>query len=352
MRQDRVVFSGDNPFNEFAKCKELTVLLGPDKFVLVATLNSINIMTTFNSIVNVFEGSEKIQEAYTIPLSLVLPLFRLDSKDKDNSLSLETTVDKVTITYNGVSVDTAIYSPNGLTIQQISDIDTSGSMEVSPAPFIKMTDVFGTTQDNFCNVDGKTLFISDESKCLIEVSEVDYQRKFSISIQFIRMMKSMGCTKLFIGENIVAQTKTGLLLVTNLTKITDPNALLDYAFASRIKSEGVYTLALNKYLKQIGIAVQSSELDASLDLDKRQLILTSLHNEKVVLQLADYEVSKEGEFDFFAEEVEETKPLILNDPKLLKSLASFTKVRIKVCPSFLIARLGKTHKLMFTLGRS
>lgn len=353
MRQDRVIFNGVNPFNEFAKCKELTILLAEDKFILVATLNSINIMATFSSIVKVFEGAEeKIREAYTIPLSLVLPLFRLDTKEKENSLTIETTVDKVTLTYNGVSVDTDIFSPNGLTLQQISDIDTSTSLEVSPAPFIHMTDVFGIAKDNFCNVDGKTIYISDESKCLINTSDIDYQRKFSLSIQFIRMMKATNCTKLFIGANVVAQTKSGLLLVTSLTKITDPNALKDYMFASKLKSDNIYSLALDKYIKQINLAVQSADLSVSLDLTKRQLELTSLSNERVLMQLSDTEIQKEGEFDFFSAIEDSSEPIVLNDSRLIKSLASFGKVRIKVCPSFLLAKLGETHKLMFTLGRA
>lgn len=352
MRQDRVIFNGVNPFNEFAKCKELTVLLAEDKFILVATLNSINIVATFSSIVKVFEGAEeKIREAYTIPLSLVLPIFRLDTKEKENSLTIETTVDKVTLTYNGVSVVTDIFSPNGLTLQQISDIDTSSSMEVNPTPFIHMTDVFGMTKDNFCNVDGKTIYISDESKCLINTTDTDYKRKFSVSVQFIRMMKATNCTKLFIGNNIVAETKSGLLLVTALTKITDPHALKDYMFASKLKSDSIYSLALDKYIKQINLAVQSAELSVSLDLSKKQLALASLSNEKVLLQLSDREVQKEGDFDFFSDMEETSEPIILNDSRLIKSLASFGKVRIKVCPSFLLAKLGETHKLMFTLGR-
>lgn len=352
MRQDRVIFNGPNPFNEFAKCKELTVLLGEDRFIFVATLNSINIMATFKSRVKEFEGEEdKTRKAYTIPLSLILPLFKLDTKEKENSLTLETTVDKVTITYNENSVETDIFSPNGLTIQQVTDINTEKSLMVNPAPIIQMSDIFGMTKDNFCNIDGKTLFISDESKCLITTGEIDYQRQFSLSIQFVRLMKSMGCTKLYIGDNVVAETKSGLWLITTLTKITDPNVLKDYQFAARIKSDNIYNVALSKYLKQINLAVQSAELSASLNLDKRQLAICSVNNEKSVLQLSDTEIQKEGAFDFFAEVDEKKEPLVLTDSRLIKSLASFGSVRIKVCPSFLLAKLGKTHKLMFTLGR-
>lgn len=353
MRQDRVIFNGENPFNEFAKCKELTVLLGENKFMFVATLNSISIMATFNSIVKVSEvEGESIREAYTVPLSLILPLFKLDTKTKENSLTLETTSEKVTITYNDIKVDTDIYAPNGLTIHQINEINIGNSMQVEPAPFIQMIDIFGTSQDNFCNVDGKTLFISDESKCLINNTDFDYQKKFSISVQFIRMMKSMNCVKLYIGDNIVAETKSGLWVVTSLTKITDPNVLKDYKFAAKMKSDSIYTLTLNKYLKQINLAVQSSELSATLDLDKRQLALSSINNERTTLKLTDNEVQKEGEFSFFDMEETKSSAIILTDSRLIKSLASFGKVKIKVCPTFLLAKLGETHRLLFTLGRA
>lgn len=352
MRQDRVIFSGDNPFLEFAKCKELTVLLSDNKFIFVATLNSINIMATFNSTVRVFEGGEKIRDAYTIPLSLVLPLFKLDTNQTDNSLTLETTSEKVTITYNNISVDSDIYSPNGLTLQQISQINTSDATVVDPHPFIQISDLFGVAKDNFCNVDGKILYISDGSKCLIHQGEFEYPKKFAIPIQFIRLMKSMGCVKMYIGNNIIAETKSGLWIIVNLSKITDPNSLMDFKFATKLKSDEVYTLSINKYLKTIGVAVQSSELSAKLNLSKRQLILESINNEQSIIQLTDTEVQKEGEFDFFAQPASGSSSLELTDARLIRSLASFSKVKIKVCPQFLLAKLGKNHRLMFTLGRS
>ncbi|MFF2798158.1 hypothetical protein [Lysinibacillus xylanilyticus] len=352
MRQDKVIFSGENPFLEFSKCRELTVVLGHNKFMFVATLNSVNIMSSHESIVTVLEGTEDtFKDRYTIPLSLVLPLFKLDTKEKDNVLVLETASDKVRITYNDISVDTDIFSPNGLTLQQINNIDTVNSLEVDPKPFIQMVDIFGKTENNFCNVDGNTLFISDDSKCLLNKTDVDYQRKFSLSVQFIRLMKSMNCVKLFIGDNIVAQTKSGLLLITNLTKITNPNILSDYKFANRVPSDNIYNLNINKYLKHINIAVQTAELSATLDLNRKRLSITSNSNEKTLLQLTDAEVQKEGEFDFFSSTQKEDEPIVLTDPRLIKSLASFGKVKIKVCPAFLLAQLSKTHRLMFSLGK-
>ena len=353
MRQDKVIFNGSNPFIEFGKCKELTILLDKNRFVFVATLNSIHMVATFNSTVKVLEGSgSKIREAYTIPLSLIFPLFKLDTQTKDNSLTLETTENKVAITYNGITIETDIFSPNGLTLQQLKDINFDTSLEVNPFPFIRMMEVFGPTKDNFCNVDGKTLFITDDNKCLIEPGEIDYQKKFSMSIEFIRYMKSMKCEKLYIGNNLVAVTKSGVWLVTNLSKITDPNVLLDYKFAAKIKSDNIYTLNINKYQKQINLAVQSVDLSASLDLENNQLILTSNNSEKTIFRLTNKEVIKEGEVDIFGMSSSiSDEPIIINDARLIKSLASFGSVRIKVCPEFLLAQLGKTHKLMFTLGR-
>jgi len=353
MRQDKVIFSGPNPFIEFGKCKELTVLLDENKFTFVATLNSIHMMASFDSKVKVLEGTEKtVRDAYTIPLSLIFPLFKLDTKTTDNSLTLETTIDKVVITYNGVTVETDIYSPNGLTLQQLKEISISDSLQASPGPFVRMIEIFGTTKDNYCNVDGKTLFISDDSKCLIYTDEVDYQKKFSVPIQFIRFMKSMNCTQLYIGNNLVATTKSGIWLVTNLSKITDPNVLLDYKFATKVKSDNIYSLSINKYTKQINLAVQSSELSASLDFEKRQLIITSSNNEKTVFKLDNKDIVKEGEFDLFGSmQSSPRESVVLTDARLIKSLASFGAVKVKVCPEFLLAKLGKNHKLMFTLGR-
>ena len=354
MRQDNIIFSGPNPFAQFGKCKELTILLDTDRFMFVASLNATYMMATFDSTVSVLEGTEdKFLKAYTIPLSLIFPLFKLDTGTKDNSLTLTTTADKVTIKYNDVEVESDIYSPNGLTIQQIKSIDIAKSQEVDPAPFIAITDVFGPTKDNFCNVDGNTLFISDENKCLIHKSKEDYGKKFSLPIPFIKLMKSMAVTKLHIGDNVVAETKSGVSLVTNLTKITDPNVLLDYKFAARTKSDDVYVLRINKYMKKISLAVQSVELSASLDFIKRKLILTSDHNERVEMTLNNYELSKQGEVDFFAamKQSSSGKSLMLHDARLIRSLATFPEVKVKVCPGFLLAKLGKDYNLMFNLGK-
>ena len=350
MRQDKVIFSGPNPFVEFAQCKELTVLLGEDRFMFVATINSTHIMTNFKSLVRTLEGTKgTYKEAYSIPLSLVMPLFKLDSGTTDNVLTLETTADKVTITYNKFSVETDIFSPNGLTMMQVGSLNVSKSIEVLPTPFIQISDLFGTSKDNFCNVDGNTLFISDSNKCIIHKGETDFGKKFSIPLSFVRLMKSMECVKLFIGENIIAETKSGLWVFTSLSKITDPNVLMDFKFAARLKSDDVYTLSLNKYLKHISVAVQNKDISASLNFNDRDLILSSVSGEKTVIKLDESAIEREGEFDFFADLDKAKKSIILRDARLIRSLATFTKVKVKVCPTFVIAKLGKEHHLLFQL---
>lgn len=360
MRLDRVIFEGENPFEQFSKCKELTVLLDKDKVVLVATINSINLMVTYGSRVIIEEGEEEAyREAYTVPLSLMTPLFKLAGKKKNNELVITTEQDMATINFNGVEVVTSIYSPNGLTLQQVMNISAEEQVEFSPKPFIDIYDVFGVTMDNYCNVDGKTLFIADANKCLIQEGEVDYGKKFSVSVDFIRLMKSMGCTDMHIGQNVTAKTKGGMFLITNLHKVNNPNVLQDYKFARRLKSEEIYSLSLGKYLKQITLAAQSTELSLELDLNAQTLKLYSTSEESMAVQLTSKEVKKDGEVDlgafaFLGGEVGSggSDSVVLTDARLVRTLARFNQVKVKVCPTVMLARLGDSYRLMFTLGES
>lgn len=348
MRLDKHICD-NNPFLDFAKAKELTVLLTDDSFTFVATIDSISMVASFKSSPKL--TGDNYLSSYTIPLDLILPLFKLDTKEKENILTLNTFDDTATISYNGMSVTTNIFSPNGLTLQQLSVVtSTIKTQELLSAPFIRISDIFGSFPGGVCNVSGSVLYISDHSKCVIHKGEYDFKREFSVPLNFIRMMKNLKAEKMYIDKNIVARTPSGLLLVTSLNKNTDNNSLLDYKFAVKISSEEIYTLRLNKYLKHLSLAVQSASIDSSLNLDSRKLTLTSNQNEKVVIELTEEEIKRNKEIDFFANMENPKEDIIINDSRLLKSLSTFTTVQVKVCPNFLIASLGKTHKLMFSLG--
>lgn len=337
-----------NPFLDFSKSSELTVLLTDNSFTFVATVDSISMVASFESSPKL--TGDDYMKAYTIPLDLMLPLFKLDTKEKENILSINTFDDSVTVTYNDVSCTTSIYSPNGLTVQQLAIISqTTGSSPLDPVPFIRISDIFGSYKGGVCNVSKNVLYISDHSKCVIGPGEHDFGREFSIPLSFIRMMKNNKVNQLFIKDNVVARTPSGLMLVTSLNKNTDNNSLLDYKFATKFSSDEVYTLKLNKYLKHLSLAVQSSSIKSSLNLDTRILTLSSDHNERVEMELPMEDVSRDRQVDFFANMENPKDDIILNDSRLLKSLSTFNTVKVKVCPTFLIASLGKTHKLMFSL---
>ena len=210
MRQDKILFDGPNPFDSFSRCKELTVLLDEDRIVLVGSLPPTNLMVSYKSIVRTTDENSGIKTAYTIPLSLATPLFKLDTSTTGNQLTVETNVDSVTIIYNGVELTTAIYSPNGLTLGQIQAISTEGTKVVSSIPLLMMYDTFGLTTDNFINVYKDKMYIRDDNKCLIQDCEEDYGKNFAVPIGFVRLMKAFECSKLHIGEVLVAEGNAGV----------------------------------------------------------------------------------------------------------------------------------------------
>lgn len=350
MRQDKILIDVGNPFDSFTKCKELTIVLSKDHVMLVGSIPPTNIMLSYKSIVREVEDSEEIKLAYTIPLSLVLKLFRLDTKKRQNMLVIETSPESVTLIYNGVEITTPIFSPNGLTANQILAVGQGSSIQVPHFTFIEMMDIFSANKENFLNVKGNKFFISDSGKCLIRDWETDLGMDFALPISFIRTIKSFGVKSLHVGDIAIAECANGLRVLCNLSKVQDASALDDYKFAAKVKSDDIYSLTLDKYLRRVNVAVQTAEVSIEFNLTGKFFILRSETGEEVKIKLDAREVQKVGaEDDFFSMMTSDAKPLILKDPRLIKTLASFRWVKIKVCPTFLIGKLDDNYKLMFTL---
>jgi hypothetical protein len=351
MRRDKVIFDGSNPFNSFANCKELTVFLGADRFIFVGSINSISIVRVFPSRVTFVDEDEKIPERFTVPLSLMLPIFRIDDKEKGNSLTLETSVDGVHINYNDVSVTSKLFSANGATVRLLDSLNIADSMEINPNVFVSMTDAFGMAKDNFCNVDNNSLYISDHRKCLIRTLEFSFKRKFSLSVQFVKMMKSMKCNRMYIGNNAVAITEDGTFLVQNLTKLQNEQAVMDYKFAKMLKPKATFEVKLNKYMKHINAAANSAELGLSLDLARHSINITSVSGEQSIIELDshEYDMSLLDSFDTGIDKF--LKQASIRDQHIIKMLAAFKSVLIKVCGTMFLVELDKQSTLMFVMER-
>lgn len=345
MRVDTVIFSGDNPFEHFAKCSELTILLGENALMLVGKINSINLVASFESIVNNSAGLNH-RESYTVPLDLLLPLFRMDTKTVKNELIVTTLEDKAVISYNGMAVTTNIYSPNGLTLQQIKEINwTAESHPIKP--FIDLLVAFGSTKENVVSVTGKTLLVSDNNKSLIYDGDVDYGKKCAVSDAFIRMARSLKAKKISLTQPVVATTEEGLFIVDNLYKFGDEAPILSYSYASKIQTDHKFKLNLSKYHKQFSTVANTKKLSATLSLLNPYIQLTSEQGEEVRIPLTTAEVTMLGEVDFF--NIDFSQEVLIKDASLLKSLASFKEVNVKVMPNFVIARLDRAYKLIFTI---
>lgn len=345
MRVDTIIFDGDNPFEHFAKCTELTVILGEDAVMLSGKIGSINLVASFNSIVNKVEDLEN-RSSYTVPLDLLLPIFRMDSKTLRNELVITTLDDKATISYNGIAVDTNIYSPNGLTMQQIKDIDwTSPSFAIKP--FIDLITAFGTSKENVIGVCDDKLIISDNNKSMIYTGTEDYGKRCAVSDSFIRLARSLKAKTISLQQPVVATTEGGLFIVDSLYKFTSEDPILTYAYASRLKTTNQFQLRLGKFSKQFSIAAGSAKLSAKLHLLNPHIMLTSEQGESIRIPLNNDEVKMLGDVDFFS--LDFSQEVSISNAGLLKSLSSFKEVNVKVMPDFVIARLDKDYKLIFTI---
>lgn len=351
MRRDKVIFDAENPFLSFSNCKELTVFLGENRFVFVGSVNSISIVRVFPSRVTFVDEEEKIPERFTVPLSLMLSIFKIDDSKKGNSLTLETSTDGVHIIYNDVPVTSKLFSANGATIRLLDSLNVADSMEVNPNVFTSMTDAFGQAKDNFCNVDNSSLYISDHRKCLIRTLDFSFKRKFSLSVQFIKMMKSMKCNKLYIGNNAVAITEDGTFLIQNLTKLQNEQAVMDYKFAQMLKPKATFEVKLNKYTKHINAAASSAELGISLDLARHTISITSSSGEQSVIELEahEYSMNLADSLDSGIEQF--LKQASIHDQHIIKMLAAFKSALIKVCGTMFLVELDAQSSLMFMMER-
>lgn len=349
MRRDKVIFDGSNPFDSFANCNELTVFLGEDRFIFVGSINSISIVKIFPSKVTFIDEDEQIQERFTIPLSLMIPLFRIDTREKGNVLMLETSIDHVSVTYNDVPITSDLYSANGATVKLMDSLNVSNSTEVNPSVFTSMADAFGITKDNFCNVENEMIFISDQKKCLMRTLDFSFNRKFSLSVQFIKLMKSMKCNKLYIEHNAVAITSDGTFLVQSLTKLQDQKAVLDYRFSKRLKPKATFEVKLNKYLSYIKAAAGSADLRVKLDLARHSVNITSTSGEQSIIELEahEYSMTLSDSLDVGIDKF--MKEAIIHDSHIIKMLATFKSVLLKVCGTMFLVELDKQSSLMFIM---
>lgn len=347
MRRDRIIFDGTNPFDYFSDCKEFTVILQADRVVLVGTVNDIQVVKVFNSTVSFVDEEEEILNKYTIPLSLIVPIFRLDDRDKANILVIETYESSVEITYNEVSVSSILYSANSSTVNVLDSLNTDSSIEVSPSIFTMVTDSFGSTKEEFCHIDGRFIFISSPQKALVSRQEVDLDGKYSIPIKFIRMMKKIGATSLNIGNHLVAMTENGTFLIETIKKLQDPSTLEEFKFASRVLTNATYTLKINKYMKQINAALGSKELSVILDLGKGRLLFKSNSGESLEIELEKDSFVRQVPEDIDFKILDQLNSLTISDASVIKSIAVHRSVEVKFCGNFFIAKLNGKQQLMF-----
>lgn len=349
MRIDTTTFDGENPFIQFNKCTELTVLLDENRFILTGKVGSISIVRFFSSEKTETENSNH-PTAFTIPLSFTAAMFALDKRESNNKLSIETSDDVVELVYNGRTIRSNIYSANGLTIQQIKAITWEGE-RFPTAPILELFDKYGTMRGEVVSVSENILFMQDGSKTLLYKGAIDYKDKFNLSVSFVRAIKNFEADYIVVGgSTVVARTEKGLYLLDNRLQLLDDSPIATYRFATRIKTDNRFIVDLRKHLSLINIAANSANVSAELNLTDAMLIIRSIHGEQTIERLTNKEVSYQPDVDIFTMEID--SKVVINDAKLLKTLASFREVKVEVLPEFIKARLDGKFRLIFTVYES